>query len=320
MKQFHPSFKLPGAVACLALGVFFHVFSPALSAQQFYVIDENQKLHLVDIATCQTTFLTDVSTNLGNFGDISFHPNGKLYGITFGGTLCEINLQTGAVTQAGQINSGSDYNSLVANGDGVFYAASVNGDFASLNLQTGAQTHSNSSWEAAGDLTFHDGQLYLASTGDNLMKINIANPSQSTVFFNFPSSVSSIFGIVSVVQDCNEVFTYALTFENGGSKVYLIDFENQQLVFKCTLPVKVYGGASQLEFEAASVLQFFGVDVTQPTCGKPDGSIVIHAYAENQTLRYSLDGVNFQTDSVFTEIPAGSLTIFIDDGDNCTKD
>ena len=106
--------------------------------------------------------------------DIAFAPNGDLYGLTFT-DLYRVNPLTAAVTLVGPhgIPSG---NALVFGGGGVLYAAGdLSTNLYSINPSTGASTVLGDIGAAsAGDLAFVNGDLYMSSNTNNLIRIQLA--------------------------------------------------------------------------------------------------------------------------------------------------
>ena len=56
---------------------------------------------------------------------------------------------------------------------------------------------------------------------------------------------------------------------------------------------------------------------TNASCGKTDGSIVATATGGSGILQYSINGVNFQTNNVFTNLAAGNYTVTVKDANSC---
>ncbi|MBP6871054.1 MAG: gliding motility-associated C-terminal domain-containing protein [Bacteroidales bacterium] len=71
--------------------------------------------------------------------------------------------------------------------------------------------------------------------------------------------------------------------------------------------------------EDAGNLQVLNVEQTRPHCGRPDGQIIIHAFSPaGSALQYSIDdGDSYQTDSVFSGLPAASYVVRVTDGVGC---
>lgn len=60
------------------------------------------------------------------------------------------------------------------------------------------------------------------------------------------------------------------------------------------------------------------VQTTSVSCaGKNDGRLEIIATGGTNELTYSLDGINFQNNPIFTALPAGNQTVIIKDENNC---
>jgi gliding motility-associated-like protein len=71
--------------------------------------------------------------------------------------------------------------------------------------------------------------------------------------------------------------------------------------------------------EDAGNLQVLDVEYTQPHCGRPDGQIVVHAFSPSGSIfEYSInDGTDYYSDSVFTELYAGTYVIQVRDANDC---
>ncbi len=220
------------------------------------------------------------------YNDITFHPSGKLYGITSNGSLFLLDTITGAGTQVGAVGNpriGVTENSLTCNAEGIIYATGNDGKLYSFNSNTLATTYlgtiqvNGTVVQAGGDLTFYKGDLYVASTS-SLVKINLVNPANSTNFMNF-NVPYEIYGIVSFV-DCGQVSTYATTGDVRGI-VFKIDWINRVLVNICQTNQIIYGGASRYEFRASNVL----LDTTRIvnyTCDKTQAIVLPTRTLRNQ--------------------------------------
>ena len=58
--------------------------------------------------------------------------------------------------------------------------------------------------------------------------------------------------------------------------------------------------------------------VVEPACGLPNGSITAQGSGGTPPYQFSLDGVNFQSDGIFTTLPAGNYDIMLFDGGGCS--
>ncbi|HLF35660.1 MAG TPA: SprB repeat-containing protein [Cyclobacteriaceae bacterium] len=65
-------------------------------------------------------------------------------------------------------------------------------------------------------------------------------------------------------------------------------------------------------------VEILSVNITKANCGTEDGSIRITASGGNGSYSYSIDGANFQTDSLFNGLAAGNYNILVSDEMMCT--
>ncbi len=64
--------------------------------------------------------------------------------------------------------------------------------------------------------------------------------------------------------------------------------------------------------------QINGIDATDATCNEDNGSIAINATSSIGPLSFSLDGINFQNESDFINLPADNYIVIISDANGCT--
>lgn len=60
------------------------------------------------------------------------------------------------------------------------------------------------------------------------------------------------------------------------------------------------------------------IDSVAPQCGNTNGSLTITAFGGAGSFRYSLNGVDFQTDHQFTNLAGGTYTVTVNDQNQCT--
>jgi hypothetical protein len=176
----------------------------AVAAPIMHVHDNTGDLGTVDVANGAVTII-------GNMGfvmtDIAFDPSGKLFGLTFN-SLFSINPATAAATFIGNhgINGG---NALVFAADGTLYAAGANvTSLFTINPLTGASTNlGNMGFASGGDLAFNSGHFFLASTGNQLIDIDLGNLSNTDDVGSF--GVAGVFGLAT--GDDNVLYAVAGT-------------------------------------------------------------------------------------------------------------
>jgi gliding motility-associated-like protein len=232
--------------------VFFTLFSLAttLKAQEFFICDDVGNIGKVNLLDCSYTSIP-IKKIVPFFTDITFHPNGKLYGCV-NRNIYEIDTQPNSSPRFVASSDFAYATSLTADKNGIIYGA--DGILWSYNIATnqfrshGFMKVGSEYITAGGDLTFYNGNLYVASDKNKMVQLNIDQPTASSFVFSFASR-DTIFGIMSY-KDCDKVRTFA-TNNRKNSDIYEIDWLTKTTNIVCTIPVKVYGAASRYEFLAS---------------------------------------------------------------------
>ena len=284
-----------------------------LSGQEIFLTTLNSRLYRLDLTDCSYEQLSTVPQSTT---DITFHPNGKLYVLSSSGRLVELDPGTGMITFVHQYTQNTFYTALTAAADGRIYATGAPGLLSSFNPVTGEEIfHGDIGFDAAGDLSFFQGVLYMASYSDDIIRVDIEEPANSSVAIN--GSVSGdIFGIVSYAANCSDVTTYALT--NNNTDIYAINFATGTLDFYCSIPLNVGGGASTFEFFGSSPIEIVDLEFGDFQCASATGFIAVQAAGGVGDLSYSLDSVSFQSSGVFTGLAAGTYVAYVRDANGCT--
>lgn len=309
--------KLARLVPFLMMVVFQ---AGSLLGQEFLIINSNRELFSVDIDNCAIQYVASVQiAGGGSISDITYTDDGRLWGITTDGRLYTIAESSGATSLEYTLpnNNAPFFTSLVADGEGRIYAAGGSGDLYVLDINTMQHSYlGDIGYGAAGDLTFYQGQLIMASTTNQMIDVDLDNPSNSSVRLNFNAG-GQIFGIVTFVEDCDNTATYA-TNDAGNGVVLQVDFDSGQLNQVCALGTRIFGAASLLEFLAANPIEVIAANTTPTTCASPQGRIELLAAGGNGPLSYSLDNISFQSNGTFTGLPPGDYTVYVQDGQGCT--
>ena len=184
--------------------------STAHAGPIMHLHDSSGNLGTVDVDT------GDISL-IGNMGsvmtDIAFDTSGNLWGITFTG-LYSINASNASTSFVG--NHGiSGGNALVFGSDGTLYAAgNTTSNLFTVDTSTGsASSLGNMGFNSGGDLAFAGGAFYMASSGAQLIKVDLTDPSNSSVVGNF--GVNNMFGLAT--GDDGNLYGVA------GTTVYSVD-------------------------------------------------------------------------------------------------
>jgi len=204
-----------GTALALTVGV-----SVAAAAPIMFVHDGRQNLGTVDVANGATTVIGNMAAGTPNdtMTDIAFDPFGNLFGIGFGG-IYSINPVTAAATFIGLhgINTG---NALVFGSDGTLYAAGAGSmNLYTVNTGTGAAASlGNMGFASAGDLAFNGGNLYLASTANQLVRVDLGNLANTAAIGLF--GVSNMFGLASsggVLYGVADTTVYTINTGTGAA-------------------------------------------------------------------------------------------------------
>jgi gliding motility-associated-like protein len=200
----------------------------------------------------------------------------------------------------------------------IVYVGSPNGELYSYDLKTGVQTDlGNMGYGAAGDFTFYKGEMYMTAHMNHLIKVNIQNPSLSTLVFSY-NIAGAVLGIVSDFKACDEIDCFAVaTNEFGQSEIYRINFVSKQLEFICPFNKYVGGGASTTEFMASILVDVGEVIITPADCNDENGSLEIKNSSGHGQVQYSINGGSFQVSNLFSGLSQGPYLIHIVDQMGC---
>jgi len=284
-----------------------------LLSQEIFLSTLDHRLFQLDLDDCSYQQVGNVPQGST---DICFHPNSYLYSVSGNGRLFQVNIATGAGTLVHTFeNSASQlYTSLAADANGVFYTCGLNGRLYSYNLATNTGAYlGNVGYAAEGDLTFYNGQLYMAASGDDIVRVNLNNPANSSIAVN-GNVPGRIFGIVSYAATCDSVSSYAFT--DNAANIYRVDYANAVLVPYCNIPLSVSGGASMFEYLGSNPIDA-EVFASGFDCASSNGAISVDASGGIGLLSYSLDGQNYQLTASFSGLPVNDYTIYVQDEVGC---
>jgi hypothetical protein len=195
---------LPRILGAFALVVTLGAVGPANAVPIMHVHDSGGRLATVDVATGTVTLIGLMGVQMT---DIAFDPSGNLFGLSFA-ALYSINPTTAAVSVIGN-HSIPGGNALVFAANGTLYGAgNSSGSLFSINPLTGASTNlGNMGFASGGDLAFNSGNFYLASTGNQLIDIDLGNISNTVAVGSF--GVAGVFGLAT--GDDNVLYAVADT-------------------------------------------------------------------------------------------------------------
>ena len=135
------------------------------SQQPIYVTIAGGDLYTISLSNCSRRFIG--ATGQG-FGDIAVTPNGRLWGIV-SSEIYEIDTATAEATLIGLTPVGAV--SLVALNDTILFAEYETQLFAINNITAEATLIGTIGYQADGDLTWYDDDLYLATSAGQIVRI-----------------------------------------------------------------------------------------------------------------------------------------------------
>lgn len=204
------------------IGIFILVSSCLHGQDQIFATIAGGDLYSVDIQNCTRSFIG--STGFG-FGDIAITPDGQLWG-TVQNSLYNINPVTAEATFIGTgLGPGV---SLVALNDTILLRESGLNLFG-INTNTAETFYIDTiGFQAAGDLTWYDEDLYLVTFLDMIIRIELADDFQS---------IENVTPIGSGVPSCQGAIT--ASFEDDIN--HIIGFNGPNLYKICP-----YDGTSEI--------------------------------------------------------------------------
>jgi hypothetical protein len=215
------------------LGVVALLVGQAQAGPVLWVNDDVGVLGKVDVATGNVTIV-------GNSGvvltDIGFDTAGNLFGVSFN-RFYSVDKTSGLATSIGLLGN-NDMNALVFSSTGTAYAMGNSSDVVyTVDVGTGAATNSGNAggFASGGDLAFHGGNLYLASTSNDLVDVALGTAVG-------PFGVSSVFGLAN--GDDNVLYAVA------GTKVYSVDVVTGAATYILDYSGKGLGNANGQAFYA----------------------------------------------------------------------
>ncbi len=305
----HPSSRYWPVVFCL----FFFLFGAiSLQAQFIYFSDEAGLLYRSDPndPDCNVEFLGNMWTGSNSApliaSDLAFHPNGNLYAID--GTafyVVDLNTLEGTLI-APLVGQAIGVNALVSAADGTMYMA---GSFLfEIDVNTGVTIQIGDFLPclSGGDLAFNGGELYLACSNNDLLLVNIDNPSASTVVGTMQSiDFGFFFGVVTYSTNCGDTETYG--FANGS--IYQVDVSNANATFECELINGfIFGATMDTDFLAADCDYIIDLDGDNSTGALGLDYQVVHPCGENMSFIADEDV------EVYIEGPFDSVVITLTGG------
>ena len=211
--------------------------------------------------------------------------------------------------------------SMTIDNTGIIYAASTNGLYKyDPVLANGFDFLGTMPYSSAGDMCFFEGELYMASLS-GIVKVNINNPSLSTMHISMNSV--SVYGMAVLSVDCNLNKVYAFETINAGdaTNVIELDIPGRAVVgVACQIPFGVADAASGVEGGTFAGISLREIRII-PQCKVPGkGQIRVIREPGLAVYTYLLNSVVSNTTGIFENLDPGSYRIEISTPGGCYLD
>lgn len=200
----------------LLTGLFLAISFHSFSQQPIYATVSGGNLYSFDLANCTRHFIG--STGQG-FGDIAFTPDRRLWGIA-GGMLYQIDTATASVTLIGDTGVGSV--SLVGLNDSVLLGEYGMKLYAINNVNAASYYIDTIGYQAAGDLTWYDDDLYMVTSAGQIIRM---------VLNSGNTAILSVTAIGAAVPTCEG----AITASSADGVSSIVGFNGPNIIKICQI-------------------------------------------------------------------------------------
>ena len=184
---------------------------------KLYITDSRGRLSTFDTETREYEYVGDLGVRLT---DIAMNAEGELYGVSFN-SLYKVNTETAQTVYVGDLGRG-DVNALTFTEDGTLLAAGFSGSHVySVNVDTAQLTSIGTfSGQSAGDLSFHDGELFVSTRAGQLLSLDVNDAGFVESSTHVGNVSTETFGLASQ----NDEF-----FAAAGSNLFEVDEQDGSL-------------------------------------------------------------------------------------------
>ncbi|MGB3527454.1 MAG: gliding motility-associated C-terminal domain-containing protein [Flavobacteriales bacterium] len=240
-----------------------HTF--AIGQEQAFFCTESGHLFKVDAASCQI----DSIGLVGTFKDIALTPNGRLWGCQHG-DLFEIDTQIGGTTLVGS-QPGIDPPALVALNDDTLLCVVLDSLWGISTIDGSGWPIAHIGYDAAGDLTWYNGKLFLTAIGGILVSMDFDQSSSTvsniTVVGTLNNGQGDWFGVNTISLDPCSRDPLIIGFDQNS--IYRVSPSDASVTLICPNIVSsnIYGAASLSEFPTVQLVEH----ITWPNVFSPNG-------------------------------------------------
>lgn len=204
------------AVGCAAFGQTSYVYKTDYSTDggHIYALEGNALTHVVEL-----------SNEVPLFGDIAVAPDSSLYGLSQGGEIHRIDLETGTTTVEGAYAAFSAHTAFVIDQNWKAYTLDFFFDLICYDLQSGTETLLGNLGELSpGDLAFYRGKLCFPSGTGFIKSIDPETLAMTNIYCLPPDIIElqSVFGMTNLFDSCG---VEHLVLCNTANRIFDVDVE-----------------------------------------------------------------------------------------------
>ena len=289
-------------------------------AQNLVVLSLNGQLYQLDVQTCNLDSFVNTNPTLT---DISYGPDGQLYGIRAGGEVLQIDTINGTTELIHEFDA-TGFNGLTISWEGLIYASNSFGEIHAYDPSSGIQDSLVSlNYPSGGDLTFLAGYLYYVGTGEEIIRIDL-NDLENPVLEINESIAGTVLGLSSIITNCTDANIYALLSDISpiGSKLYQLDFSESDFNLICELDIPIDGSTYKQEYYGSIAelwpYQIASLQIDTAQCGQSDGTVSINLNNNFTESMYSLNDGPLQSNNTFTGLSEGEYSLIASNDIACS--
>lgn len=260
-----------------------------LPAQEMY-FNSKTDLYKVNLNSCNVEQLYEID----NFLDIAIAPDGQIYGVTEN-KIFQIDSMGSQLIHTIEQDSAfvNDYfNGLTVSPSGVLYTVNTRSDLYAYDPVSKEQD--SIGWFnsfSSGDITFLNGDIWLASGSDRLIRMNLETFETELLVDTFFQGGSH--GLTTLINQCNS--QKAILFQGTSHKTSIYEFDESSGSFNplCEFgSIGINGSASEYEFlgfyDSIQPLSIKEVKLDTPTCDINNGRLIITLAGNYEDINYSI--------------------------------
>jgi hypothetical protein len=205
----------------LKIIVILILITTSAQAQEIYVVNSINEIKIINVQSLLVSELVTVNVQeVGYITDIAFAPDGRLYAVTNGWQLYEIDLVTGEATLLTDLPIADPYTALVCNSEYELFTSRIfSQELYSYDLINGTLEFIDNNIATPGDFTFYKGNLIYPNIFNDFIKAY-----DGSNILNIGCSIPFLYTFVNDFEGCAANNIYAF---DQFANLYLFDLESE---------------------------------------------------------------------------------------------